>query len=107
MAGQGADTCGGQTPIEVGGAIAAPKLTHSVQATYPLDALKNRVEGSVLMEVVVGCQGEVSSTRVVKGVPMLTEAALDAVKQWRYVPTLLNGKPVPVRMHVTVTFTAR
>lgn len=107
MAGQGTDTCGGQTPIEVGGAIAAPKRTHNVNAEYSLDALKNRVEGTVVMEIVVGCQGEVASARLVKGVPMFNDAALDAVKQWRYTPTLLNGKPVPVRFHVTVTFTLR
>ena len=71
---------------------------------YPPEALDARVSGLVVLEAVIDQQGNVRSVQVLKSVPMLDQAAIDAVKGWRYEPTLLNGVPVPVIMTVTVTF---
>lgn len=97
--------CGGRPPVRVGGAIAPPQRTHHVNPSYPAEALAARVAGVVLAEIVVDCAGEVASTSVLRGVPALNEAAVAAIRQWRYRPTLLNGNPVPVIMTVTVSFT--
>lgn len=99
--------CGGRAPIRVGGAIKPPHRTHEVNPAYPAEALAARVAGTVVAEIAIGCAGEVASVDVLKGVPMLNDAAVSAIKQWRYTPTLLNGDPVPVIMTVTVTFTPR
>ena len=99
--------CLGRAPVRVGGAIEAPRRTHAVQAAYPAEALAQKVEGVSLIEVVIDCTGAVADAHVLRGVPMLNDAALDAVRQWRYRPTLLNGAPVPVIMTVSVTFTLR
>ena len=97
--------CGGRAPIRVGGAIAAPQRTHNVNAVYPADAREARVAGTVVAEITIDCDGDVASVVVLRGVPMFNDAAVAAIKQWRYNPTLLNGTPVPVIMTVTVTFT--
>jgi periplasmic protein TonB len=71
---------------------------------YPDIAKQARVQGVVIMECVISPQGAVSSCKVLRGIPLLDQSALDAVKQWTYSPTLLNGVPVPVIMTVTVNF---
>jgi periplasmic protein TonB len=58
----------------------------------------------VIIEATIGSDGRVQNARVLRSIPLLDDAALDAVKQWQYVPTLLNGVPVPVVMTVTVQF---
>ena len=102
-----ASSCEGRAPVRVGGAIAQPRRTSHVNAAYPAEALEAKVEGVSIIEILVGCAGEVAEARVLRGVPMLDPSALDAVRQWRYTPTLLNGVPVPVVMTVSVTFTLR
>lgn len=62
------------------------------------------MSGSVIIEATIGADGKVINAKVLRSVAKLDQAALDAVKQWEYSPTLLNGKPVPVKMTVTVTF---
>ncbi len=64
-----------------------------------------RVQGIVILEAVIGPTGRVTEVKVLRSVPLLDEAAITAVKQWVYTPTLLNGVPVPVIMTVTVNFT--
>jgi protein TonB len=59
----------------------------------------------VIVEATISPQGKVTNARVLRGVPLLNDAALDAVRQWEYTPTMLNGVPVPVIMTVTVNFT--
>jgi protein TonB len=66
--------------------------------------VQTRVEGVVVLEAVIGREGSIETLRVISGHPLFNQAALDAVKQWRYRPTLLNGKAVPVLTTVTVTF---
>ena len=63
-----------------------------------------RIEGVVILECLISPQGRVSEVKVLRGVPLLEEAAVDAVRQWVYTPTLMDGVPVPVLMTVTVRF---
>jgi TonB family protein len=94
-----------QEPVRVGGSVQAPERVRYVAPVYPADAASARVSGIVILEAVVGPSGEVTDAKVLKSIPLLDEAALQAVKQWRYTPTTLNGQPVPVIMTVTVNFT--
>ena len=76
----------------------------SFTPVYPALAQSAHVEGDVVLEAIIGVDGSVQELRVVRSVALLDEAALDAVRRWRYTPTLLNGVPVPVVMTVTVSF---
>ena len=92
-------------PVPVGGDITRPGRTKSVQPVYPPVAQAARVSGIVILEAVIGVDGRVTDVHVLRSVPLLDEAAIAAVEQWEYTPTLLNDVPVPVVMTVTVTFT--
>jgi protein TonB len=96
---------GPNQPVRVGGSIKAPTQISKVQPVYPLIAQSARVSGVVILEAVIGVDGRVTDARVLRSIPLLDQAALDAVRQWVYTPTLMNGVPVPVIMTVTVTFT--
>jgi protein TonB len=91
--------------VRVGGNIKAPTKTRDVKPTYPQIAQSARVQGVVIIEATIGPNGRVANARVLRSIPLLDQAALDAVKQWEYTPTLLNNVPVPVIMTVTVNFT--
>ena len=91
----------------IGGSIRAPRRVHNVFPQYPAVAKATGVQGVVIIEARVDERGNVGDTRVLRSIPLLDEAALDAVKQWKYEPTLIKGAAVPVRMTVTVNFTAR
>ena len=91
-------------PVRVGGKIKAPTKVSNVPPVYPEVAKQARVQGVVVLEATISPSGEVSNVRVVNGIPLLNDAAMTAVRQWRYTPTLLNGVPVPVIMTVTVNF---
>jgi TonB family protein len=93
-----------QEPIRVGGNVQAPERVKYVAPLYPAEAASARVTGIVILEAIVDPTGSVSDARVLKSIPVLDQAALDAVKQWRYTPTTLNGVPVPVILTVTVNF---
>jgi TonB family protein len=92
-------------PVRVGGPVSPPKKTKDVRAVYPPIAQSARVQGVVILEVTIGIDGRVQDAKVLRSIPMLDAAALDAVKQWEFTPTMLNGAPVPVMMTVTVNFT--
>jgi TonB family protein len=92
-------------PLRVGGNIATPVKTRNVNPLYPQEAQDAGVQGVVVIEAIVNGEGRVEDTRIVQSVPMLDVAALDAVRQWEYMPTLMNGQPVAVLMAVTVNFT--
>ncbi|BCS33033.1 hypothetical protein TBR22_A22580 [Luteitalea sp. TBR-22] len=96
---------GAPQPLRVGGTVRPPKRLANAFPIYPEDAKAAGVSGVVIIEATVDTEGAVADARVLRGVPMLDQAALDAVRQWRYEPTLLNGEPVPVIMTVTVSFT--
>ena len=91
-------------PVRVGGAVRAPRRLEAIAPIYPPIAMSARVEGVVRLEALIDEQGRVGSVRVLRSVPLLDTAAVDAVRTWRYTPTLLNGVPVPVLMTVTVSF---
>ena len=90
--------------VRVGGKVRSPIKTKDVTPEYPAAAQSAKIEGSVIIEATIGADGKVMDAKVLRSVRMLDQAALDAVKQWEYEPTRLNGKPVPVVMTVTVTF---
>jgi TonB family protein len=90
--------------LRVGGNIKAPAKVKDVRPVYPPIAREAGVSGVVIIEVRVGTDGRIEDGHVLKSIPLLDEAALDAVKQWEFVPTLLNGAPVPIIMTVTVNF---
>lgn len=92
-------------PVPVGGVIRAPQKIRDVAPRYPALAQSGGIEGLVILQAVIAEDGSVLDVRVLKGKPLLDQAAADAVRQWRFTPTLLNGQPVPVVMTVTVSFT--
>ena len=94
-----------QAPVRVGGNIKPPTKTRDVKPVYPAIAQSARVQGVVIIEATIGPDGKVKDAKVLRSIPLLDQAALDAVKQWEFTPTLLNGVPVPVIMTVTVNFT--
>lgn len=91
--------------IRVAARVAEANLIHDVAPQYPPDAGRARIEGTVVLMAVIGKDGNVQDVRVESGLPMLAQAAVDAVKQWRYRPYLLNGKPVEVDSRITINFT--
>jgi protein TonB len=90
--------------VRVGGQIKEPKKVQNINPQYPDIAKQARVQGIVILECTISPQGKVTDVKVLRGIPLLDQAAIDAVKQWVYTPTLLNGVPVPVIMTVTVNF---
>jgi protein TonB len=90
--------------VRVGGQIKEPKKLKNVPPAYPDIAKQARVQGVVILECTISPQGKVTDVKVLRGIPLLDQAAIEAVKQWVYTPTLLNGVPVPVIMTVTVNF---
>jgi len=94
-------------PVRRGGEIRPPSRTKYVPPEYPEIARKAHVDGIVIIEAIIGIDGRVENARVLRSIPLLDEAALAAVRAWEYRPTLLNGRPTPVIMTVTVRFDLR
>lgn len=94
----------GREPISVGGNVQESKLIYKVEPVYPEQAKNARITGTVVLTVTANEDGLVFDVKVVSGHPLLTDAAVSAVKQWRYSTTLLNGMPVPVVFKVTCIF---
>jgi TonB family protein len=92
-------------PVRVGGEIKEPKKIRDVKPVFPADAQAARVQGVVIIEALIDTNGNVADAKVLRSVAMLDQAAVDAVRQWRFSQTLLNGVPVPLLMTVTVNFT--
>jgi periplasmic protein TonB len=91
-------------PIRAGGVIRAPRRIKDVAPVYPPIARNNGVRGMVILEAIIAEDGRVIDVRVLRSIQLLDRAAIDAVRQWRFTPTLLNGVPVPIVMTVTVNF---
>jgi len=91
-------------PMRVGGNVQESKLIRRVEPIYPEAARRARVFGMVMLEVKVDENGNVAEVRVVRGHPLLDEAAINAVKQWKYSPTYLNGEAIPTIATVTLIF---
>jgi periplasmic protein TonB len=90
--------------VPVTSTIEAAKLISRVQPVYPPLAIQAHVQGNVILHAIIGKEGEVSELQVLSGHPLLVNAAVDAVRQWRYSPTLLSGQPVEVETTITVSF---
>ena len=94
----------GQTPIRVGGNVKPPTKTRDVRPVYPPDALAAKIQGAVVIEATIDSAGHVRDTRVLSGNTQLQQAAVEAVRQWQFEPTLMNGVAVPVTMTVSLNF---
>ena len=90
--------------IRLGGNVQAAKLLAQPQPAYPALAIQARIQGTVVLHAIINRQGEVSELQVISGHPLLVQAALEAVRRWRYQPTQLNGDPVEVDTTITVSF---
>jgi periplasmic protein TonB len=93
-----------QEPRRLHQGIQAPRKTMDVAPKYPTLARESHVEGIVILDVIIDEHGSVTSTRVLRSVALLDQAAIDAVRQWRFTPARLNGEAIPIVMTVTVTF---
>ena len=107
---QSGATVGGQPKqsaqrVRISQGVSQGLILSKVQPVYPQEARNQRIEGAVLMHVVIAQTGNVISLELISGHPLLAPAAIDAVKQWKYRPYLLNGSPVEVDTRVTVNFT--
>ena len=91
-------------PLRVGGNVQAARIVNRVQPVYPPLARQTRISGTVRLHAIIGKDGAITSLEVMSGHPLLQQAALDAVRQWRYQPTLLNGEPVDVDTTIDVIF---
>ncbi len=94
-------------PIRVSIGVQNSRLIHKVNPVYPELAKRARVAGIVLLQVTVDERGLVAAIKLIRGHPLLNQSAIDAVRQWRYSPTLLSGEPVPVIAAVTVNYVLR
>ncbi len=90
------------SPVSQG--LSGGVLQHKVMPTYPVAALPMRLGGAVVLDATIGEKGNVEDVRIVSGPPLLTAAAIDAVRQWRYSPLLLNGKPVKMQKQISISF---
>ena len=111
-AGQHSQCCPAAVPkvavpqkVRVSSGVAQGNLIHNVRPPYPPLARQARIQGMVVLQAVIGKDGTIQNLRVVSGHPMLAQAALEAVKQWRYKPYFLNGEPVDVDTTININFT--
>jgi protein TonB len=91
--------------MRIASRIAEANLIHDVPPQYPPEAGRARIEGAVVLMAVIGADGRVIDVQVESGLPILAQAAIDAVKQWRYKPYTINGEPVEVDSRITINFT--
>jgi protein TonB len=96
-----------RVPLPVGGNIKRPVKVKDVAPAYPSMARVAQVKGLVIVEATIGPDGKVQDARILRSIPLLDAAALDAVRQWEYTPTLLNGTPIAIVMTVTLDFRLR
>src|SRR5713226_2922519 len=106
--------CGGTTPTTPSTAptststssqLQPPVKLVDVRPVYPPEAQAARVQGTVILEAIIGTDGHIRDVKVLQSIPLLDQAAIDAVTQWVYSPALMNGQPVAVTITVTVNFT--
>ena len=91
-------------PVRIGGNVQAAKLVNRITPIYPPLARQTRISGTVRLHAIISKDGSIQQLEVMSGHPLLQQAALDAVRQWRYQPTLLNGEPVEVDTTIDVIF---
>src|SRR5207244_2016336 len=93
--------------VRVSQGVTQGMAVSKVPPIYPPDAKAARIQGSVVIGVIIGKDGNIQSEHLVSGHPLLAPAAMDAVKQWKYRPYILNGNPVEVDTQITVNFTLK
>jgi TonB family protein len=93
--------------VRLGGNVTRKNVIKSVPPIYPPAARAKGIQGKVTMHAIIAKDGSVSQLEVMSGIPILAKAAMDAVRQWKYRPTLLNGEPVEVDTTIDVIFTLR
>ncbi len=91
--------------IRISQGVTSGLLIHKVEPSYPVLAKSARIQGNVLLKAIIDKDGNIQDLQLLSGHPMLVPAAINAVKQWRYRPYLLNGQPVEVETTITVIFT--
>jgi periplasmic protein TonB len=96
-----------EPPVTIGGDVLAGKLIFKVDPVYPHLAQVARVSGPVILEAIVDEEGSVIQIKVLSGHILLRDAALEAVKRWKYSPTILNGEPIKVQSAITINFNLR
>jgi protein TonB len=94
----------GKLPLKLSEPIVEAKLISRIEPRYPTLPLQLRREGTVVLHAIIGRDGRISALEVVSGSPFFVDAALSAVRQWRYRPTMLNGESVEVETTITVIF---
>ncbi|HEY7173116.1 MAG TPA: energy transducer TonB [Vicinamibacterales bacterium] len=94
-------------PVRIGGDLQAPALVKRVEPVYPDLAVAAKITGIVILEATVGGNGAVEQVRVLRSVKFLDQAAIEAVKQWKYSPLVLNGVPTPFVLTVTLSFSLK
>jgi TonB family protein len=100
-------TVGRGQRIRITPEVASGLLVHKVDPVYPAEARAARISGSVVLKAMISTTGDVTNLQLISGHPMLAPAAIEAVKQWKYKPYLLNGKPVEIDTQVTVNYSLR
>jgi protein TonB len=93
-----------RAPVRLGGDIRPPTLLQRVDPVYPDIAVRARVEGVVILEAIIDEEGRVKEVKVVRSVPLLDRAAIEAVERWRCEPVVFNGRTIPVILNVVVSF---
>lgn len=91
-------------PVRVGGIVKPPRLLYSPEPDYPILARQAQIFGIVVIDAIIDEHGNVVQEHAISGRPLLIQAALKAVSEWKYEPTILNGEPVPLELTVQVTF---
>jgi periplasmic protein TonB len=94
-------------PVHVGGKVKAPRLIFGPDPVYPVLARQSRISGAVVIDAVIDAQGNVIEMRTVSGHPILARAAMEALRHWKYEPTILGGEAIPVELLVTLTFVSK
>jgi periplasmic protein TonB len=94
-----------QPPIRISSGMRTPVKVRGNDPVYPHFAIISKTQGIVIIEATLSADGRMMNARILRSVPLLDQAALEAVRSWEYTPTLLNGVPVPVIMTITVNFT--
>jgi protein TonB len=97
----------GTAPLVVGGDVTAPELIHRVEPEYPELARLGRLQGKVILEAIINKDGDVEQIKVLRGNQQFNDAAMEAVRQWKYRPALQSGRPVAVYFTVVVEFSLR
>jgi len=94
-----------KAPLRIGGNVMQASLVHQVTPIYPQIAKTAHISGTVILHAIIGTDGAVQDLQYISGPPLLMRSAMDAVRQWRYRPTMLNGEPVQVDTTISVVFT--